>query len=81
MTEDEAKTKLCFKAATFGASQQLADGPGPSCIASSCMAWRWDGSNITNPTQPKSDLVWSNRTYGHCGLAGGVELARASGID
>lgn len=41
MTEDEAKTKMCFRAATFGASQQLADGPGPHCIGSACMAWRW----------------------------------------
>lgn len=40
MTEDEAKTKFCFRAATFGGSQQLADGPGPHCIGSACMAWR-----------------------------------------
>lgn len=40
MTEEEAKTKLCFRAATFGASQQIADGSGSHCIASACMAWR-----------------------------------------
>lgn len=40
MTEDEAKTKLCFRAATFGASQQLVDGPGPLCVGSGCMAWQ-----------------------------------------
>lgn len=40
MTEDEAKTKLCFRAPTFGASQQLADGPGPHCVGSACMAWQ-----------------------------------------
>lgn len=42
MTEDEAKTKACFKAATFAGSQQIADGPGPHCIGSACMAWRAD---------------------------------------
>lgn len=46
MTEEEAKTKACFQARTFGGSQQLAEGPGPHCIASACMAWRWADSGL-----------------------------------
>lgn len=70
MTEDEAKTKACFRAATFGGSQQLADGPGPHCIGSACMAWRSaeitrkiDGGGYTLST-------YKTRTVGFCGLAG-----------
>lgn len=44
MTEDELKTKACFRAATFGASHQLADGPGPLCIGSACAAYREEPS-------------------------------------
>lgn len=47
VTETEAKTKACFKAATFGASQQLADGPGPHCIGAQCMAWQWSEGKRT----------------------------------
>ena len=79
MTEDEAKTKACFRAATFGASQQLAEGPGPNCIGSACMAWR------SRPQwRERSDRKWENevpvdhprgpnnqvREAGFCGLAG-----------
>ena len=87
MTEDEAKTKACFKAATFGGSQQLAAGPGPLCIGSQCMAWRVRymsqderQSIFIQQLQlgQSSDDAWAfvNRVDlgdGYCGLAGPIQ--------
>ena len=42
--------------------------PDNSCIASQCMAWRWQPTHINNPEG--GDMIWSARTYGFCGLAG-----------
>lgn len=76
LTEDEAKTKACFKAATFGGSQQLADGPGPNCIASQCMAWRKLDQIGIGPNGEKRDRDMDGRTRwvdrGYCGLAGSL---------
>ncbi|NQE62914.1 hypothetical protein [Caulobacter sp. RHG1] len=63
MTEDEAKTKACPYAKNFGASQQVAEGPGPHCVASACMAWR---------TTSKSNGSNFYRD-GYCGLAGALQ--------
>lgn len=41
LTEEQAKGTMCFKAATFGASQQLCEGAGPYCVGTACMAWEW----------------------------------------
>lgn len=87
MTEDEAKTKACFQAATFGASQQLADGPGPNCIGSACMAWRWSGA-VPQPQLGSTDFALGvlgnadqraevqakarSKRPGFCGLAGAI---------
>lgn len=64
MTEDEAKTKACFQAATFAASQQIADGPGPNCIGSACMAWRPVSVNYLANDSDRRALG------GSCGLIG-----------
>lgn len=77
MTEEEARKKLCFRAATFGASQQLSNGPGPLCVATDCMAWRKipGGSKFKDArTGRLSDCDQTgNGTWiesGYCGLAG-----------
>lgn len=58
ITEQAAFNRACPLAATFGASQQLADGPGPNCVGSHCMAWRW------------RDSAQVIERRGFCGLAG-----------
>lgn len=68
MTEDEAKKRACFEAATFGASQQVADGPGPHCIASQCMAWRWAVVVNKHGDRVRSDAT--DTPTGYCGKAG-----------
>lgn len=73
MTEDEAKTKWCPFARVLSSLQHgignrdVRGGsysPGALCIASACMAWRWDVEGATaNETHYSS-------THGYCGLAG-----------
>jgi hypothetical protein len=81
MTEDEAKAKACFRAATFGASQQLADGPGPHCIGSACGAWRTTQgalrllelqARVNNPEAlyHVQRAILDSPNGGYCGLAG-----------
>ena len=74
LTEEEARVTLCFRAATFGASQQIADGIGPHCVASNCMAWRKADQIGIGPNGEKRDRDMDGRTRwvnrGYCGLAG-----------
>lgn len=66
VTEDEARTKLCcgplMLAETWVNEEALKAGHrGPGrCIASGCMAWRWE------PIRDFSDAP----IEGYCGLAG-----------
>ena len=69
MTEDEAKSKWCPMVRIH---EQPAEGKGPNmyaynrpgimgqmtCIASECMAWRWQKE------------YGDGKTEGYCGLAG-----------
>lgn len=89
MTEDEAKTKWCPFARTIilgnggsfigpanrAVGAEGKEGPeGPKCIASACMAWRWQAG-----ADPATLADWNLRTradrvrpaqLGGCGLAG-----------
>jgi hypothetical protein len=65
MTEDEAKTKWCFKRGYVVDADNLGFDPenptkSIACIGSECMAWRWenDGSQF------------GRNQDGFCGLAG-----------
>lgn len=77
MTEDEAKTKACCGPRNNGDT----GNDDLLCIASTCMAWRWDGTHVNDPGEPKGDLIWSNRSYGHCGLAGEAPPERAVSLE
>lgn len=59
MTEDEAKTKACCGSG----HRPMENG---ECIASSCMAWRWDTSR---PNMPPAEGK-AAYLHGFCGLAG-----------
>jgi hypothetical protein len=64
MTEDEAKTKWCpYKRG------ELYDGT--RCIASACMAWRW---NVVIGEYPNNTATPS-KTHGFCGAFGETMLA------
>lgn len=86
MTEDEAKTKWCPFARTvlqvdsagdalsIGNRHYHNDGPASFCIASSCMAWRWDQEPIRwsgRPGESMKPSEWEpSAEQGFCGLAG-----------
>lgn len=71
MTEDEAKQKACCN----GGRPPMENGP---CIASACMAWRWETKELRKATQYMDNTTEGYfqgptgiRAEGHCGLAGG----------
>ena len=72
MTEDEAKQKWCPFARVMSAHDEGNWNRGkpdevyhrdPKCIASSCMAWRWD-------IDPVDAAIGEVKAMGYCGLAG-----------
>lgn len=80
MTEQEAKTKWCpavrFDTGRSGVNRWKQSEPPEEphalnpvpcrCIASECMAWRWERIPHPNAT---GGFVWG-RVHGYCGLAG-----------
>jgi hypothetical protein len=74
MTEEEARQKWCPHVRVASADDATVNrgGAGPHeaicCIASACMAWRWDvHSSAVTLVTTVSDK------HGHCGLAGQQE--------
>jgi hypothetical protein len=64
LTEEEAKEKGCCQPLNF---EECNLGPvscAGKCIASVCMAWRWDENGLWGESYPKEKWV------GWCGLAG-----------
>jgi hypothetical protein len=86
MTEDEAKTKWCphvrhtalpmsnGDAAVYdNRSCEVAFHVAGCCIASACMAWRWDADAWTLAFDDKGPLTRRkdyDEPQGYCGLAG-----------
>lgn len=73
MTEAEAKTKWCPFAPT-GVFTDQSQRQGCLCIASECMAWRWQQSTEYQETL-SDNFAFSNNSEldrrGFCGLARG----------
>lgn len=64
MTEEEARAKWCPMAGASRFARQ-----DEMCIASACMAWRWESESYEQRhTSVKG--VRRSITHGHCGLAG-----------
>lgn len=87
MTKDEAKAKWCpFARPVFAgpsrdvaAMNRMGDGTPEAaamCIASACMAWRWEPDWIYPPVTPGAEPDRfrlghkKSKTEGFCGLAG-----------
>jgi len=75
MTENEAKKKWCpyARASDLGHSPVSVNRRGnfPDqdcyCIASSCMAWRWNGDSPAFPDAGSEDSLDYNARKGFCG--------------
>lgn len=76
MTEDEAKTKWCcggpmqfLAASTLHTGEAVLPDEG-KCVASACMAWRWEGRDDGNAIATGRGHIPKHEADGHCGLAG-----------
>lgn len=58
----------------YSLSDTIAGAPGNNCIASKCMAWRWDPGSFSYPPTPDNPgggpHAAPEEYRGFCGLAG-----------
>jgi hypothetical protein len=89
MSEDEAHRKWCpfarsigkleiqdgmYRATAVPYNRDHPSGQIPSCIASSCSAWRWAEPKVIRDIDlVTSDVVQSRPRLGYCGLSGKPE--------
>lgn len=74
LTEDEAKTKWCpfVRLSEMGGTfNRISPAANLKCIASACMAWRWQSSaSMDNPSGvPGAGTQEIKCERGFCGLA------------
>lgn len=55
-TEEEAKTKLCHEAIGPGVTGWAFVPIERRCVASECMAWRWQGWRMPNGRTYRNDM-------------------------
>ena len=79
ISEADAKTKACFQAQTFAGSQQVADGPGPHCIASDCMSWRWSRADYSAERVFRTHPLASRDAAAFCAACTAAERAAPMG--
>lgn len=78
LTEDEAKQKwcphimYCQNPSQVSAFEALPLMVNSACVASLCMAWRWDNDKPCEEApsyeHPKGQMTWVK--VGYCGLSG-----------
>lgn len=87
MTEADAKTKWCPKVSFSdeGADAYSMNNRGDvmrrdtepvhltRCIASDCMAWRWEMRTVSSPDQPPHEAYSEPTDRGYCGAFGKPE--------
>ena len=65
MTEQEAQLRWC----PYRAGKKSLRQHPENCIASDCMAWRWEMEHKTHP-DGTFDTLPTPTGHGYCGLAG-----------
>ena len=74
LTEEIAKLKMCHRWSVIHIQGSRTEPVERECIASRCMAWRWDESSFKRYNKDKNLCKWEDSPQaewrGYCGLGG-----------